>query len=132
MNHVERLVGHLDNILQAADQACVFVEGMDKDMFLGDKRTQQAVIMNLFAIGEEVTKLIKRWPDFSERFPEVEWRQIRAMRNRIAHGYFDLNLDTVWDTVSTDLPELVYRIPAIRIAVCGTDSPSPLKPDNGV
>ncbi|KXW57092.1 hypothetical protein FEMY_23930 [Ferrovum myxofaciens] len=39
---------------------------------------------------------------------------MRGMRNRIAHGYFDINLDVVWDTVQTALPELLKQLPAVR------------------
>jgi uncharacterized protein with HEPN domain len=39
---------------------------------------------------------------------------MRGMRNRIAHGYFDINLDVVWDTVQTALPELLLQLPAVR------------------
>lgn len=43
------------------------------------------------------------------------------MRNRIAHGYFDINLDVVWETVQTALPELLERLPAIRTSVDDED-----------
>lgn len=39
---------------------------------------------------------------------------MRGMRNRIAHGYCDINLDVVWDTVQTALPELLKQLPAVR------------------
>lgn len=39
---------------------------------------------------------------------------MRGMRNRIAHGYFDINLDVVWSTVKTALPELLKQLPAVR------------------
>lgn len=44
----------------------------------------------------------------------VPWRSMRGMRNRIAHGYFDIDLDVVWDAVKSALPELLERLPAIR------------------
>ena len=45
---------------------------------------------------------------------QVPWRNLRGMRNRIAHGYLDINLDVVWDTVQTALPELLKQLPALR------------------
>lgn len=46
--------------------------------------------------------------------PGVPWRSMRGMRNRIAHGYFDINLDVVWDTVQTALPDLLKHLSAAR------------------
>lgn len=53
--------------------------------------------------------------EFTEAHPEVPWRSMRGMRNRIAHGYFDINLDVVWDTVQTALPELLKQLPGVRL-----------------
>jgi site-specific recombinase XerD len=54
-----RLPDYLGHMLDAARQACGYVEGMDKDDFLADKRTQQAVILNSVIIGEAATKLLR-------------------------------------------------------------------------
>ena len=105
-----RLTDYIDHIHQAATDACSFTQGLSKDDFLADKRTQQAVIMNLIIIGEAATKLMDSNPDFTDAHPEVPWRSMRGMRNRIAHGYFDINLDVVWDTVQTALPELLGHL----------------------
>lgn len=109
-----RLPDYLDHMQQAASDACGFVEDLSKDAFLADKRTQQAVIMSLVIIGEAATKIMDRHAEFAERHPEIPWRSMRGMRNRIAHGYFDINLDVVWDTVQTALPELLERLPDVR------------------
>jgi uncharacterized protein with HEPN domain len=106
-----RLPDYLDHMLQAATDACGFVEGLGKDGFLADKRTQQAVIMSLIIIGEAATKVIDGYSEFTQAHPEVPWR---SMRNRIAHGYFDINLDVVWETVQTALPGLLKQLSAVR------------------
>ena len=108
------LPDYLDHMLKAATEACGFVEGVGKDGFLADKRTQQAVIMSLIIIGEAATKIMDRHGAFVSRYPDIPWRGMRGMRNRIAHGYFDIDLDVVWDTVQTALPALVQQIPDIR------------------
>jgi len=99
---------------QAAADACGFVEGLSKADFLADKRTQQAVIMSLIIIGEAATKVMDRYAEFSTQHSEVPWRSMRGMRNHIAHGYFDINLDVVWETVKSALPELLERLSAAR------------------
>lgn len=86
------------------------MDGLGKVDFQEDKRTQQAVIMSLIIIGEAATKVMDGFAEFAQAHVEVPWR---GMRNRIAHGYFDINLDVVWDTVQTALPELLKQLPAV-------------------
>jgi uncharacterized protein with HEPN domain len=88
-----RLPDYLDHMQQAATDARSFVEGLEKEDFLADKRTQQAVIMSLIIIGEAATKVMDLYAEFAETHSEVLWRSMRGMRNRIAHGYFEINLD---------------------------------------
>ncbi len=101
-----RLPDYLQHMRQAAADATIFVEGMSRDDFLADKRTQQAVIMSLIVLGEAATKVMDRYPEFASAHTQVPWRNMRGMRNRIAHGYFDIDLDVVWDTVQNALPPL--------------------------
>lgn len=108
-----RLPDYLRHIQQAATDACSFVEGLSKNDFLIDKRTQQAVIMSLVIVGEAATKVMDRYAEFVNAHSEVPWRSMRGMRNRIAHGYFDINLDVVWDTIQTALPELLKQLPHV-------------------
>ena len=109
-----RLDDYLDHMQQAASDACSFMNGLAKDDFLSDKRTQQAVIMSLIIIGEAATKIMENYVEFTHAHPGVPWRSMRGMRNRIAHGYFDINLDVVWDTVQTALPELLNHLELIH------------------
>lgn len=108
-----RLPDYLDHMRQAATDACDFVDGLSKEDFLQDKRTQQAVVMSLIIIGEAATKVMDRHADFSQAHPEVPWRSMRGMRNRIAHGYFEINLEMVWDTIKVALPDLLDRLKSL-------------------
>ena len=108
-----RLPDYLEHIQQAAIDARSFVDGLAKEDFLADKRTQQAVIMSLIIIGEAATKIMDGYTVFTQAHSEVPWRSMRNMRNRMAHGYFDINLDIVWDTVQEWLPELLKQLPSV-------------------
>lgn len=119
-----RSADYLGHILEAAQLACSYVAGLDKEGFLADKRTQQAVIMNIVIIGEAASKLARDDPALIERHPEVPWKSMRGMRNRIAHRYFDINLDIVWDTVRDAFPQLVEQLQAISDAPARNDSAS--------
>ena len=70
--------------------------------------------MSLIIIGEAATKVMDGYAEFIQAHPEVPWRSMRGLCNRIAHGYFDINLDVVWDTVQTALPELLKQLHAVR------------------
>lgn len=109
-----RLPDYVDHIQQAAADVCSFVQGLAKDDFLADKRTQQAVIMSLMIIGEAATKAMEGYAAFTQAHPEVPWRNMRGMRNRMAHGYFDIDLHVVWETTQEWVPELLKQLPAVR------------------
>lgn len=108
---INRLPDYLAHIRQAAADACNFVAELDRKDFETDRRTQSAVVMCLIVIGEAATKIMDRYPEFADGYPDVPWRSMRGMRNRIAHGYFEINLDVVWDTVRIALPELLAKLP---------------------
>ena len=105
---------YLDHMLEAIGLIRSYVEGLSKKDFLADKRTQQAVILNIVVIGEAATKLADEYPEFVARYPEVQWKSMRGMRNRMAHGYFDINMDIVWDTIRQSIPVLAQQIQRIR------------------
>lgn len=106
---------YLEHIQEAVTDACSFIEGMSKEEFLIDKKTQKAVCMNLLIIGETATKLIDQYPEFTALHPELPWRNMRGMRNRIAHGYFNIDFNVVWDTVKIALPPLIQALENIPI-----------------
>ncbi|MBI2435762.1 MAG: DUF86 domain-containing protein [Candidatus Hydrogenedentes bacterium] len=50
--------------------------------------------------------------EFRQRHPEIPWRRLIRVRNRVIHAYFDVNLRIIWTTTQEDLPELICRIQA--------------------
>ncbi len=103
----------LDQILEAARLATSYVDGMTEDGFLADSRTQQAVAMNLIIIGEAATRLARSYPSFAAAHVDLPWREMINMRNRIAHGYVELDFRIVWRTAQIDLPELLIPLEAL-------------------
>ena len=122
MNARQRQHRHLDymqHMLGAATQAQAYVEGMAEQDFLRDAKTQDAVVLKLIVIGEAATQLMDEAPEFTGIQAEVPWRQLRGMRNRMAHGYFDIDMHIVWATVNESLPELEGHLRSLL-----TQSPS--------
>jgi uncharacterized protein with HEPN domain len=106
----DRLADLKDQMIRGAQDAMSFVEGMDEDGFNADLRTQRAVVMSLMILGEAAARVLAEHPEFAEANPGIAWRGIRGMRNRIAHGYFDIDLSVVWRTVHAELPDLVEKL----------------------
>jgi len=69
--------------------------------------TLLAVMKDIEIIGEAAAKVTKATQLES---PEIPWAEILAMRNRLIHGYFDINSDTVWQTISKDIPPLLTHL----------------------
>lgn len=102
MNREQRRSRHIDylgHMLDALRLARGYTENQKKEDFLEDRKTQQAVILNILIIGEAATKVSNEHPEFVSKHPDFPWQQIRGMRNRMAHGYFEINLDIVWETI---------------------------------
>ncbi len=72
--------------------------------------------MLISAIGEGVNKIDTKLPNYLQKeFQDIPWREIVGMRNHIVHGYFDLNADIVFNTVKTDVPNLLPVIKSVRM-----------------
>jgi uncharacterized protein with HEPN domain len=110
---INRLPDFLGHMRQAIADAQAFTEGMTQPDFEQDKRTQQAVVMSLIVLGEAATKVMDQHPEFAAEHAEIPWRSMRGMRNRIAHGYFDIDLAVVWGTLQTALPTLKVQLDSI-------------------
>lgn len=104
---------HLTQIMESSQNALIFVEGYSKADFLGDSKTQHAVAMALISIGESAKRLLEKHPDFTAQHEEIKWDKICGQRNRIAHGYHEIDWGVVWDTVTEDLGELACKIELI-------------------
>lgn len=111
--HRERLAGWLEDMLATAQRACEFADGLSRADFLADVRTQQAVAMSLLIVGEIAAKAMEVEPSIPTDHPQIPWVSMKGMRNRIAHGYFELDLSVVWQTVQDALPELIRQLPAL-------------------
>ena len=96
----------LDMLLSARD-ALSFTEGMSFDDFVLDRRTQLSALKSVEIVGEAAAQVSE---DVTRANPDIPWREIVGMRNRLVHGYFDIDLPLVWDTVRQDIPDLIDRL----------------------
>ena len=100
-------VVRLHHMLDAALEAMDFAEGCLRDDLDGNRMLSRALVRDIEIIGEAAGKVT---PVTRERCPTLPWLDIIAMRNRLIHGYFDIDLDRVWDTIVEDLPKLAEEL----------------------
>jgi uncharacterized protein with HEPN domain len=86
-----------DNILEHI-AAIESYRPASRDAFLKDRRTFDAILMRLVAIGEELAAVRE---DVEERQPHWEWHRIIGLRNRIAHGYWEVDKDVIWELLAS-------------------------------
>ncbi len=100
----------VQDILDAITEIESFTEDMDAKSFRQDQKTVRAVEMNFIIIGEAAASI----PDeIVEDNSDVPWHLMRGMRNRIVHAYFSVDEQIMWDTLKTDLPDLVAKLEAM-------------------
>lgn len=101
MNRDYRL--YIDDIIEAIEKIEKYVKGLTFDEFARDTKTIDAVIRNFEIIGE-ATKHIPE--EVRQKYPDVPWRDMAGMRDKLAHEYFGIMLEIVWKTIKKRLPEL--------------------------
>jgi uncharacterized protein with HEPN domain len=106
----QRLDDYIEHILTAIGRIGAYTQGLDRGLFVADGLIQDAVIRNLEIIGEASHRIATRFPDFAELHPEIPLGPAYQMRNAVAHGYFEVDLDVVWQTIVKDLPSLARAL----------------------
>ena len=101
---------YLDDILDAMGKAEMFVLGMSYEQFEDDLRTHFAVTRALEIVGEATRRLPV---SFREQYPHIPWQDMAGMRDKIIHGYDNVNLRIVWDVVTRDIPDVKPQIQQI-------------------
>jgi uncharacterized protein with HEPN domain len=94
---------YLDDILDAMGKAEMFVAEMSYEQFEGDLRTNYAVTRAMESVGEATRRLPV---SFREQYPYAPWQDMAGMRDKIIHGYDNVNLRIVGDVVKRDIPEV--------------------------
>ncbi|MCK9357480.1 MAG: DUF86 domain-containing protein [Dehalococcoidia bacterium] len=95
------------DILDAIAAVRSYTDGMDFAEFASDRRTVDAVVRNVEIIGEAAAHVPR---SVVQSHPEIPWAEMRAMRNVIVHEYYGVTDRILWDTVQTNLPQLVVPL----------------------
>ncbi|NJL98663.1 MAG: DUF86 domain-containing protein [Synechococcaceae cyanobacterium SM2_3_2] len=100
----------LQDILTEIEDIQQMVSQLSFEEFCEDRRTMKAVLYSLAVIGEAAASL---FPEVSELYPQIPWRQMRGMRNITVHEYFQVDLTIIWATIQSDLPPLYAALKEI-------------------
>lgn len=100
----------LRHMLDAVVEALEFIEGRKREELDENRMLSHALVRLLEIVGEAATGVSD---EFHTMHPGLPWKQMIGMRNRLIHGYFDMDLDILWQTVVSDLPALRVQLEAI-------------------
>jgi uncharacterized protein with HEPN domain len=95
------------DMINAAQKIVDFKQGMDRQGFLEDAKTQSAVLHQLMVLGEACKRLSTETRD---RAPQIPWRLITGMRDNLIHEYDDVDLEETWNTADRDVPALIAEL----------------------
>ncbi len=111
------LQDYLEDMVQYGGKAREFCKGLTEEALQHDDRTRFAVERLLEIVGEAAAKVVARHPRFVDRHPEVPWRDMAGMRNRLAHAYRSIRLHLVWEAATVSIPDLEKKMPELRADV---------------
>jgi uncharacterized protein with HEPN domain len=105
MNAADRI--RLQHMLEAAREATAFTEGKTSEDLIRNRMLLLAMVKEIEIIGEAASKVSAESRALA---PGIPWTKVTAMRNRLTHAYFEWNLEAIWSTLTSSLPELVREL----------------------
>ena len=102
---------YINDILDSIDDLGNFIKGMTFEEFTIDKKTINAVIRSVEVIGEASKKIPKTLRD---KYPQVPWRKMAGMRDKLIHEYFGIDLEILWKVANEELPPIKPSIKEIK------------------
>ncbi|MFH1542472.1 MAG: DUF86 domain-containing protein [bacterium] len=95
---------YINDIINAINDIAEFTKGQDQTGFSVDKKTSFAVVRGIEIIGEAAKNIPS---DVKAKYPEIPWKELAGMRDKVIHGYFGVDLSVIWQTAKNDLPPLL-------------------------
>jgi uncharacterized protein with HEPN domain len=98
---------YLRHILDAIARIEEYTKEMEYENFMNNKLVQAGVIREIEIIGEATKRLTQ---GFKEKYPDIPWKKMAGMRDKLIHDYLGVDIDAVWDTVEKDIPMLKNKL----------------------
>lgn len=102
--YVDDMIGFIENV-------SAYTAGLDQARFLASGLNYDATVRNLELIGEAANHIPE---GIRQANPQIPWRLIIALRNRLIHGYLGIDNDTLWSVIKTDIPVLLAQLSTLR------------------
>ena len=101
---------YVNDMLEFSRRVMLYTDSFDQDRFVASCLNYDATLRNLELIGEAANQLPEA---IRATMPQIQWRQIIATRNRVAHGYLGIDNDTLWSIIRSDVPALISALEAL-------------------
>lgn len=102
----------LDDMLEAIEKIENYISNFNKEKFVSDEKTIDAVVRNLEIIGEAANRLPQ---NFTSQQSSIQWEKIIGLRHRIVHDYFGIDVEIIWSILEKDLPFLKKNLSALTV-----------------
>ncbi|HET8641971.1 MAG TPA: HepT-like ribonuclease domain-containing protein [Pseudonocardiaceae bacterium] len=100
----------LVDLVEAAEGIVTRLAGISVEQFMDNEDLQEIALWRLVKLGEAASRVSQEMKD---RYPAIDWRHAVALRNRLAHGYFDVDLEIVYTTAVERLPKLASDVRSV-------------------
>jgi uncharacterized protein with HEPN domain len=97
------ILDYVNDILVSIQDVEEFTAGITFEEFLNDRKTTKAVIRSLEVLGEASKKISD---DFKDQYPQIPWKRMTGMRDKLIHEYFGVDLEIVWNVAKEELPPI--------------------------
>ncbi len=101
----------IEDMIEAMEAIERFVEGKSKDDLFHDEMTLSAVLWKLSVIGEAAKHVPQ---DIREKWPQIPWKGMAGMRDRLIHAYFGIDRELLWEVVKTQIPRIKSELRELR------------------
>lgn len=110
-----RLNDYVQHMLDATGRIERYTAGKSEPDFFQDEQLQDAVVRNIEVIGEAARNISLHAPEFARQNAQIPWAALYAMRNRVSHGYWTIDVAVVWQVIQRDLPELRQLLERLQL-----------------
>jgi len=105
MKHKDLVI--FEKIIKYANKVIDYSYNFSLENFQNDMKTVEACIFNISLIGEEVGNLDK---DIINKYTHIKWKAIKDLRNKIVHDYDSVIVDSIWEIITDDIPQLIIDL----------------------
>ena len=105
MSNIRTFKVYIQDIIDASQSILEYTKNYTLKKFSDDKKTIDAVIRNFEIIGEAAKKIPQQVKD---KYPDLHWRGMAGMRDKLIHEYFGINIEIVWDTIIKEIPKIKH------------------------